>query len=116
MKSRSEEFSSGKWNATSSSRLGCAQSRAPDRIVWVRPRDPWMLNRAVVQPDPVVGLRLVADTMEAAASAESLDDLLDAGSDVLCWRRIGRASGDQLRFVAAWSSLRSLKSPGAVRA
>ena len=48
---------------------------SPDRIVWVRPRDPWMLNRAVVQPDPVVGLRLAADTMEAAASAASLDDL-----------------------------------------
>ncbi len=47
----------------------------PDRIVWVRPRDPWMLNRAVVQPDPVVGLGLAADTMEAATSAESLDDL-----------------------------------------
>ncbi len=48
---------------------------APDRIVWVRPRDPWMLNRAVVQPDPVVGLGLAADTMAAAAGAESLDDL-----------------------------------------
>jgi hypothetical protein len=47
----------------------------PDRITWVRPRDPWMLNRAVVQPDPVVGLGLVADTMAAAAGAESLDDL-----------------------------------------
>lgn len=48
---------------------------APDRIVWVRPRDPWMLNRAVVQPDPAVALGLAADTMQAAASAESLDDL-----------------------------------------
>jgi hypothetical protein len=48
---------------------------SPDRIVWVRPRDPWMLNRAVVQPDPVVGIGLVADTMEAAAAAGSLDDL-----------------------------------------
>jgi hypothetical protein len=47
----------------------------PDRITWVRPRDPWMLNRAVVQPDPVVGLGLVADIMEAAGSAESLVDL-----------------------------------------
>lgn len=46
-----------------------------DRIVWVRPRDPWMLNRAVVQPDPVVALGLAADTMAAAADAESLDDL-----------------------------------------
>ena len=48
---------------------------AADRIVWVRPRDPWMLNRAVVQPDPVVALGLAADTMAAAADAESLDDL-----------------------------------------
>jgi hypothetical protein len=46
-----------------------------DRIVWVRPRDPWMLNRAVVQPHPAVALGLAAATMEAAASAESLDDL-----------------------------------------
>jgi len=46
-----------------------------DRIVWVRPREPWMLNRAVVQPVPSVGLGLVADIMESAASAESLDDL-----------------------------------------
>jgi hypothetical protein len=47
----------------------------PDRITWIRPRDPWMLNRACVQPDPAVGLGLAADTMEAAAEAESLDDL-----------------------------------------
>jgi hypothetical protein len=47
----------------------------PDRIVWVRPREPWMLNRAVVQPDPVVALGLAADTMASAADAESLDDL-----------------------------------------
>lgn len=48
---------------------------APDRITWVRPREPWMLDRAVVQPDPVVALGLAADTMDAAASADSLDDL-----------------------------------------
>lgn len=47
----------------------------PERIVWVRPRDPWMLDRAVVQPDPLVALGLAADTMESAADAESLDDL-----------------------------------------
>lgn len=47
----------------------------PDRIVWIRPRDPWMLNRAVVQPDPVVGLQLAADTLASAADADSLDDL-----------------------------------------
>jgi hypothetical protein len=48
---------------------------APDRIQWVRPREPWMLHRAVVQPDPVVAFGLAADTMAAAEAAESLDDL-----------------------------------------
>lgn len=47
----------------------------PDRIMWVRPREPWMLNRAVVQPDPVVAFGLAADTMEAAAGAESVEDM-----------------------------------------
>lgn len=47
----------------------------PDRITWVRPREPWMLNRAVVQPDPAVAFGMAADTMEAAATAESLDDM-----------------------------------------
>jgi len=60
-----------------------ANGVGPDRIVWVRPRDPWMLSRAVVQPDPAVALGLVADTFAAAADASSLDDLFlgleDAG-------------------------------------
>ena len=47
----------------------------PDRIVWVRPRDPWMLNRAMVQPDPLVALGLAADTLASAAQAADLDDL-----------------------------------------
>ncbi|MDP9183642.1 MAG: NAD(P)-binding protein [Actinomycetota bacterium] len=46
-----------------------------DAICWVRPRDPWMINRAVVQPDPAVFLGMVADTMQAAAAAASLEDL-----------------------------------------
>jgi hypothetical protein len=52
-----------------------ANGVAPSRIAWVRPRDPWMLNRAVVQPDPPVAVGMAADTMAAAAAAESLDDL-----------------------------------------
>src|SRR5205085_9865633 len=47
----------------------------PGAICWVRPRDPWMLDRAVVQPDPVVFLGMAADVMEAASGARSLDDL-----------------------------------------
>lgn len=58
----------------------------PDRVTWVRPREPWMLNRAVVQPDPVVALGLAADTMAAGAEAGSLDELflrLEAAGVVL---------------------------------
>ena len=47
----------------------------PDQVRWVRPRDPWMLNRAVVQPDPVVFLGMAADVMESAGEASSPDDL-----------------------------------------
>ena len=47
----------------------------PDSICWVRPRDPWMLDRAVVQPDPAVFIGMAADTMEAACEASSPDDL-----------------------------------------
>ncbi|GAA1975897.1 hypothetical protein GCM10009798_41430 [Nocardioides panacihumi] len=46
----------------------------PDALCWVRPRDPWALNRAVVQPDPTIFLGMVADIMESAAAAASLDD------------------------------------------
>ena len=47
----------------------------PDAICWVRPRDPWMLNRALIQPDPVIYLGMYATLVEAAASAASLPDL-----------------------------------------
>jgi hypothetical protein len=47
----------------------------PDAICWVRPRDPWMLNRALIQPDPEIYLAMVADLMQAAGSATSLDAL-----------------------------------------
>lgn len=55
----------------------------PDAICWVRPRDPWMFNRAVVQPDPRIFLGMAADTMQIAERSTSLDDLFlgleDAG-------------------------------------
>lgn len=46
----------------------------PTAITWVRPRDPWLLNRAVVQPDPAVFLGMAADTMAAVAEASDVDD------------------------------------------
>jgi hypothetical protein len=55
----------------------------PDSVCWVRPRDPWMLNRAVVQPDPAIFLGMAADTMQAAEESTSLEALFlrleDAG-------------------------------------
>jgi hypothetical protein len=47
----------------------------PDSICWIRSREPWMLDRAMVQPDPAVFLGMAADTMEAAGAASSPDDL-----------------------------------------
>src|SRR3954468_4296634 len=63
----------------------------PDDICWVRPRDPWMLNRAVVQPDPAVFLGMVADTMHAATSAASLDDFFLRLEDAGIMLRIDRS-------------------------
>ena len=52
-----------------------ARGEDPDAICWVRPRDPWMLNRALIQPDPVIYLGMVAEMMRLAGSAASLPDL-----------------------------------------
>jgi hypothetical protein len=63
----------------------------PDAICWVRPRDPWMINRAVVQPDPAVFLGMVADTMQAAEDATSLEDFFLRLEDADIMLRIDRA-------------------------
>jgi NAD(P)-binding Rossmann-like domain len=63
----------------------------PGVIVWVRPRDPWMLNRAVVQPDPAVFLGTAADIMEAAAAATSPDHLFFLLEDTGVMLRIDRS-------------------------
>jgi hypothetical protein len=47
----------------------------PDAICWVRSREPWMINRAALQPDPVVFYRSAGDIMAAGAAASSPDDL-----------------------------------------
>jgi hypothetical protein len=64
----------------------------PDAICWVRPRDPWMLNRVRVQPDPAIFLGMGADVMESAAAASSLDDLFlrleDAGVMIRIDRKV----------------------------
>ncbi|KRA24764.1 pyridine nucleotide-disulfide oxidoreductase [Microbacterium sp. Root61] len=62
----------------------------PNAITWVRPRDPWLLNRAVVQPDPAVFLGMAADTMAAAAEASSAEDAFLRMEDAGIMLRIDR--------------------------
>ena len=64
----------------------------PDAICWVRPREPWMLNRAVIQPDPVIYLGMVADLLRAAGAAASLDELFLALEDAGIMLRIDRSA------------------------
>lgn len=47
----------------------------PQKIIWVRPHDLWLLNRARVQPD-ASQISALADFADAAASAENIDDLV----------------------------------------
>lgn len=62
----------------------------PDAICWVRPREPWMMNRAVVQPDPAIFLGMAADTMQAAGDATSVPDLFLRLEDAGIMLRIDR--------------------------
>ena len=52
----------------------------PSDIRWVRPRDPWLQDRANLQPGPEFAettLRWVAAKREAAARASSIDELFE---------------------------------------
>jgi hypothetical protein len=62
----------------------------PDAICWVRPREPWMLNRALIQPDPAIYLGMVADMMQAAGAAASMPDLFLRLEDAGIMLRIDR--------------------------
>lgn len=68
-----------------------AQGVDPDAICWVRPRDPWMLNRAVIQPNPVIFLGMAADLFGAAAEATSPEDLFLRLEDLGIMLRIDRS-------------------------
>jgi NAD(P)-binding Rossmann-like domain len=63
----------------------------PDAICWVRPRDPWMLNRARIQPNPVVWQSMVADVFRAGAEASSADDFFLRMEDADVMLRVDRS-------------------------
>ncbi len=62
----------------------------PGAITWVRPRDPWMLDRAVMQPDPAVFTGMAADVMAAAAAASTAEDMFLRLEDAGVMLRIDR--------------------------
>ncbi len=64
----------------------------PDEICWVRPREPWMMNRAVVQPDPAIFMGMVADTMQAAVASASVEDLFLRLEDLGIMLRMDRGA------------------------
>jgi len=87
----------------------------PDAICWVRPRDPWMMNRAVVQPDPAVFTGMAADTMQAGAACASLEDLFLRLEDAGIMLRIDRTVMPTMAkapTLAAWEleQLRTLEN------
>jgi cation diffusion facilitator CzcD-associated flavoprotein CzcO len=49
----------------------------PGSVTWIRPRDAWVLDRATWQPRTMVGRFMISwsESVEAAASATSVDDL-----------------------------------------
>ena len=63
----------------------------PGAICWVRPRDPWMLNRALIQPDPAVFLGVPAAIFESAAASTSLDEVFLRLEDTGVMLRIDRS-------------------------
>lgn len=63
----------------------------PDAITWVRPRDPWMLNRAKIQPDPEIYLGMVADMLGACTQSPTLDELFARLEDLGIMFRIDRS-------------------------
>ena len=64
----------------------------PDAICWVRPRDPWMLNRALIQPDPVIYLGMVAEMLRICAEAPSLPEAFLGLEDAGIMLRIDRGT------------------------
>jgi NAD(P)-binding Rossmann-like domain len=62
-----------------------------DSICWVRPREPWMFDRAVLQPDPATFIGMAADVMEAASAASGPDDLFLRMEDAGVMLRIDRS-------------------------
>ena len=63
----------------------------PDAICWVRPREPWMLDRANLWPVPEIYLGMVAEMLRLASTAPSLPELFLRLEDAGIMMRIDRS-------------------------
>jgi hypothetical protein len=64
---------------------------APSRLMWVKPRDAWILDRAAIQPGSQFAKRVLRDfsnQLAAVHEAESLPDLFDRLESKGCLLRI----------------------------
>ena len=68
-----------------------AQGVDPAAICWVRPREPWMFNRALIQPDPAIFLGVGATIFESAVASESIDEVFLRLEDAGVMLRIDRS-------------------------
>ena len=62
-----------------------------------------MINRAAVQPDPVVFLTTEAEIMEAAEAAGSPDDLFFLMEEAGVMVRIDRSMTPTMAKIATWA-------------
>lgn len=81
----------------------------PDRIRWIRGRDPWQFDRELTQPLNLVGsfMRLQARWVEAAAAADDSNDFARRLEDAGVFVRIDPAI-EPLAFRGATVSLREI--------
>jgi len=93
------------------------QGVEPDAVTWVRPREPWLLNRAFWQPNResfVSGVCGFAAEMEAAAAASSVPDFFYRLESAGLALRIDRAVQPTM-FRCAIASVREVEQFRRVR-
>jgi hypothetical protein len=65
----------------------------PDALTWVLPRDPWLYNRAFIQPGRAFFAQTVgglAEQLEIFATSESLEQLAERMEDATLWLRVDK--------------------------
>ena len=81
---------------------------APDRLVWIKPRDSWLLDRAAIQPGPLFAKQTLADVaaqLDCVRLAESADDLFHRLAAAGCLLRIDESVEPQMYRCAIVSQL-----------